>query len=248
VETLGKRHWRGTPCVDDTELRKSKVDRIYDVFARESDFEWVGAYLREFAEGLADGGPYSTREFLYLLGQKLRSDGKEPGILTTAAEKKVPIYCPGLSDSSIGIELAVLSKQGARIPVFNIIKDVEETAEIVVSSKKTGVVYVGGGVPKNFIQQTQVTLAAADLSRRGHDYALQIITDPPYWGGLSGCTFDEAQSWGKIALGARKVTVYCDATIVLPLLACHLRDTCSDLAGKERISFTTDADLGFVLK
>jgi deoxyhypusine synthase len=247
VETLGKKHWKGDACTDDVRLRRAGVDRIYDIFAREGDFVWAGSYIRDFAAQMAGSGPYSTREFLYHLGKQLASDAKEEGILTTAARKNVPVYCPGLSDSSIGIELAVLGKRGGKVPGFDIIGDVRETADIAAQSKKTGVVYVGGGIPKNFIQQTQVTLSILDTDKEGHDYAVQIITDPPHWGGLSGCTFVEAQSWGKIADKAGKATVYCDATVALPLLAVTLWDSCSDIVGRERIAFSMGRVLGVTL-
>ena len=239
VETLGEKHFRGHHTADDRILREARVDRIYDVFAREDDFIKVGDYIRRFAAEIAGGGPYSTREFLYLFGKKLASDGTEQGILSTAASKGVPIYCPGISDSSIGIELAVASIKGTPTPAIDIIKDVAETAKIVEKSRKTGVVYLGGGVPKNFIQQTQVTLTTMEIEPDGHDYAVQVITDPPHWGGLSGCTLEEAQSWGKVARDARKVTAYCDVTIALPLLVSSLVDRCGDIAGRERVTFST---------
>jgi deoxyhypusine synthase len=244
VETLGKKHWRGSAIVDDNTLRQHQVDRIYDVFARETDFLWAGSHIRDFAREIAGGGPYSTREFLYLFGRWLASEGSEPGILTTAASKAVPVYCPGLSDSSIGIELAVAVGKGQEIPAVDVVKDVSETADIVKRSSKTGVIYVGGGVPKNFIQQTQVTLATMGVETEGHNFAVQVITDPPHWGGLSGCTLEEAQSWGKVASKASKVTVYCDATIALPLIVSSLADRCSDIAGKERVRFSTGPILG----
>ncbi len=244
VETLGRKHWQGSPHVDDVVLHEQKLDRIYDVFAKESDFVWAGRWIREFAAGLAGGGPYSTREFLFALGEKLAETGGEGGILTAAARKKVPVYCPAISDSSIGIEMGVARREGRRVALIDVMKDVEESAEIAGAAGRTGVVYIGGGTPKNFIQQTQVTLAVEGVETEGHDYAVQIITDPPHWGGLSGCTLEEAQSWGKIAGEAKKVSVYCDATIALPLIACRLRDRCADLAGKKRVSFTMGADLG----
>jgi deoxyhypusine synthase len=82
----------------------------------------------------------------------------------------------------------------------------------------TGVIYVAGGTPKNFIQQAEVTAPLIGYNVDGHSYAIQLSVDPPHWGGLSGCTLEEAQSWGKVAKKARKVTVYCDATISLPLI------------------------------
>ena len=244
VETLGLKHWHGSPHVNDVVLHEQKLDRIYDVFAKEDDFIEAGKWIRRFAAGISGGGPYSTREFLYLLGKRLGEEEGEAGILTTAAGKNAPIYCPAISDSSIGIELGVARREGTEVARIDVMKDVDETAEICRVAGKTGVVYIGGGSPKNFIQQTQVTLAVEGHDTEGHHYAVQVITDPPHWGGLSGCTLEEAQSWGKVASKARKVTVYCDATIAVPLLASTLKDRCSDVAGRERVSFTMGADLG----
>jgi deoxyhypusine synthase len=244
VETLGRKHWHGSPHVDDVVLHEQKLDRIYDVFAREDDFVWTGKWIRDFAGEIADGGPYSTREFLYALGSRLAEGAEEDGILSMAAKKDLPIYCPAISDSSIGIELGVARREGKKVALIDVMKDVDESAEIAKAARKTGVVYIGGGTPKNFIQQTQVTLAVEGVETEGHDYAVQIITDPPHWGGLSGCTLEEAQSWGKVASKASKVTVYCDATIAVPLIVSKLADRCSDLGGKERVSFSMGADLG----
>ncbi|MBC2700826.1 MAG: deoxyhypusine synthase, partial [ANME-2 cluster archaeon] len=91
-------------------------------------------------------------------------------------------------------------------------------------SAKTGLVYVVAGVPKNFIQQTEVIASLMGGDVGGHDYAIQYTTDAPHWGGLSGCTFDEAVSWGKVAGSARKVQVFVDATIALPIVAHALRE------------------------
>ena len=137
----------------------------------------------------------------------------EEGILTTAARLDIPVYCPAIGDSSIGIALAEI---GHKI-LFDVIGDVEETAKHA-AGKQTMVIYIGGGTPKNFIQQTEVTNMMHNRNAPGHRYAIQFVVDPPHWGGLSGCTFEEAVSWGKIAIDARSVTVVCDATIALPIV------------------------------
>ena len=87
-----------------------------------------------------------------------------------------------------------------------------------LTSEETGVIYIGGGTPKNFIQQMEVTASLWNRNAPGHEYAIQVTSDAPHWGGLSGCTFDEAKSWGKIKKGAKMVTIYCDSTIALPLI------------------------------
>ncbi|MBM4332583.1 MAG: deoxyhypusine synthase [Deltaproteobacteria bacterium] len=216
-ETLGKFHWQGNCSLDDVELKKEGIDRIYDVFAVEKEFVETDRYIMGFARSLPPGQPLPTREFFLRLGEQLIREGKGEGIITAAAKAGVPIYCPAMGDSSIGIALA-LEKSDPPL-LFDILTDVRETAYIVAQSKVTGVIFLGGGTPKNFIQQTEVTANLMNIKVQGHRYAIQVTTDAPHWGGLSGCTFEEAQSWGKIFERAQKVTLYCDATVALPLMA-----------------------------
>jgi deoxyhypusine synthase len=198
-------------------LKEHGIDRIYDVFASDWGFLKTDKFIADFGVSLG-GRKLNTREFLYLLGEKLSKDGNEDGILTAAYEAKVAIYCPAISDSSIGIALAVAAANGGKVPQLDVIADVSESAKLVADAEATGVIYVGGGTPKNFIQQTEVTAPLMGHPVHGHSYAIQLSVDPPHWGGLSGCTLEEAQSWGKVARKAKKVTAYCDATISLPLV------------------------------
>lgn len=219
-EIRGKYHYLGNPCVDDTLLRKCKIDRIYDTFASEDEFIETDNFIISLCEKFDQKRLYTTREFLYLLGKEL-SQFKEEGILNTAYKYNLPIYCPAIGDSSIGIALTEGKRKGKLDIKFDIIKDVYETAYLT-SLKKSGVIYIGGGVPKNFIQQTEVTAPYIGFKTYGHSYAIQFTMDSPQWGGLSGCTFSEAQSWGKIALDAKMITCYCDATIALPIIVSAL--------------------------
>jgi deoxyhypusine synthase len=220
-ETLGYRHYQGSPHADDVLLAQHMVDRMYDVFADEDEFRMHDRFLGEFAAGLDQSRPYTTREFLYLLGRRIADQAREDGILSAAAKASVPIYCPALGDSSIGIGIAAhRHNQGNRL-MFDIIGDVLETAYLA-NAGPTGVIYFGGGTPKNFIQQTEVTLLNMSEPAEGHKYAIQIVTDAPHWGGLSGCTFQEAQSWGKVAPDAHMVTCHCDSTIAMPILVTAL--------------------------
>src|SRR3990172_7507059 len=209
-ETLGRFHFQGSHEVDDIKLFEKGIDRIYDVFASEQEFRKADNFIKIWARGLdpkvvSGKRSVTTREFLYLLGGKLSKISKVEGILTSAYKANVPIYCPAVGDSSIGIAL--------------------EAAEVASKSKSTGVIYVGGGTPKNFIQQTEVTASIiSDSVSEGHRYAIQITADAPHWGGLSGCTFKEAQSWGKIARDARSVSLHSDATIALPIIATGVAD------------------------
>ena len=215
-ESLGFRHYLGSPEADDVELKKEHVDRIYDVFASDGKLLETDKYIHAFTRTLSFSRPYSTREFFCLLGGRLAEEGKEKGILSSAAKAGVPVYCPAVGDSSIGI--AIAASRETRSFLFDVSKDVYELAEIVMAATDTGVIYIGGGTPKNFIQQAQVTAAVMGTNVPGHKYAIQVVVDPPHWGGLSGCTFNEGKSWGKVAQDAKKVTVLADATIALPIL------------------------------
>lgn len=216
-ETLGRFHYQGSAYMDDVQLQQEGVDRIYDVFASEPEFRSLDDYITRFADTLDLDRPYTTREFLYLLGQKISKEIDRDGIVTSAYKAGVPIYCPAIGDSSIGIALSARTK-GKRL-LFDIVADVQETALLALKSEETGVIYIGGGTPKNFIQQVEVTACLWSRNTSGHGYAIQVTADAPHWGGLSGCTFDEAKSWGKIKKSAKMVTVYCDSTIALPLIA-----------------------------
>ena len=222
-ESLGKFHYLGTVEVNDLELKKHNIDRIYDTFASELEFEETDDYIAKFASNLDSSYPYSTREFFYLLGKKLSQQKHTEGILTSAYKAKVPIYCPAVGDSSVGIAISTHTYKKKSKFLFDLIKDVEETAEMILQSKSTGVIYLGGGTPKNFIQQTEITATLLKKeSLPGHKYAIQITADAPHWGGLSGCTFKEAQSWGKIHKEAKMVTIYSDVTLALPILVTAL--------------------------
>ncbi|ADC65028.1 deoxyhypusine synthase [Ferroglobus placidus DSM 10642] len=211
-EALGFKHYLGSEIVDDYELFKKGIDRIYNVFAYEEEFNRVDYVLANIISGIE--GIMSSRQFLEEIAKRLEVKDRD-SILVSAYESDVPIFCPAIADSSIGIASSIASRK----VVVDTMKDVEELTEIVVNSKKTGVIFIGGGVPKNFIQQAEIVARLKGYEVRGHEYAIQITTDTPQFGGLSGCTFEEGVSWGKINRKARKVQVNCDATIALPILS-----------------------------
>jgi deoxyhypusine synthase len=218
-EGLGIVHYKGSACADDAYLNECKIDRIYDVFVSEVELHKADRYISEFVKGLDTERRYSSRELMEMLGKSL----PERTILGAAARAKVPIFVPALGDSSIGIGMVMAYREGHPILVDQI-KDVDEITQIVELSSQTGVVYIGGGVPKNFIQQTEVIAELIGIYSGGHSYAIQYTTDTPHFGGLSGCTFEEAVSWGKVARGASKVQVFADATITVPIVAQALRE------------------------
>jgi deoxyhypusine synthase len=177
--------------------------------------------IRKFVNTLRPGYPYSTREFCWLLG-KFLAERNIDSILATAYKKGVYVFSPALVDSEYGIALVLAKRKDRKEIILDQIKDFDEIAKIGEMSKKTGAVYVGGGVPKDFIQMVTAVVGVlrGDKLEFPHYYAIQITTDSPQWGGLSGATFEEAISWGKETKQGKNVQCYCDATIALPLL-CH---------------------------
>jgi len=236
-QSLGGLYYKCSPSADDVALRNARLDRMYDVVSSDLEFMDVDKEVAQFAQGL-ERRPYTSREFFYLMGAHFAKQAKEDGIVTAAARCGVPIYVPALGDSSFGIALASWGLKDGEFLQFDIVRDVHETAQIAGDSKTTGIVMMGGGTPKNFIQQTWVTAEYLGYPVNGHKYCVQVTADAPHWGGLSGCTFEESTSWGKINFEARKVTVYADATIALPILVCGLADLRAEKLRKVRPSFT----------
>ena len=215
--------------VDDEELKEAGVARIYDVFIEEDDtmLETDRAILAGVLRKSYDK-PMSTATFHARLGREVKRRARDPqkSFVARAVEFGVPIYVPSPGDSSIGMNLVLNHLEGRPVPVDPTL-DVLETAAIVRGSRKNGALMVGGGAPKNFFMQTQPTLwQILEDSRGGHDYFIQITTDAPHWGGLSGATASEARSWGKVKDPMlNNVTVYADSSIALPLLVAYLLST-----------------------
>lgn len=218
---------QGTFNADDNELADSGVARIYDVFiGDDSTLMATDKMVLRAARRMPDR-PISTADFHYMLGQEIReiAPAPEKSLVAVAAECEVPIYTSSPGDSSIGMNLIVphLFRRPMQV---DFIRDIIETAAIVRDADKNGVIHVGGGSPKNFYLQTQPTLhqILMDESKGGHDYFIQITTDAPHWGGLSGATPQEARSWGKIKDATiNNVVVYACSSIAVPLLTQYAR-------------------------
>ena len=217
-ETKGFFHYQGSSDMDDETLGDHMVDRMYDVLADEVRFREHDLWIGNFAARLDQSRAYTTREFLYLLGREIGVNTDEHGIVSSAANMGIPLFCPAIGDSSIGIGVAESRHRGENRLMFDMMGDVLEITNLVADSRATGVIYFGGGTPKNYVQQTEVVAILMNKNKTGHRYGVQVVTDAPHWGGLSGCTFEESQSWGKFAKGAQMVNCYCDSTIAMPLL------------------------------
>jgi deoxyhypusine synthase len=237
-ETRGQHHYVGSPQADDAALAEERIDRVYDTFASEEEFISNDNWIAEFARTL-ETRSYTTREFLHLLGGHLWDTTGRDGILTAAYRAKVPIFCPAIADSSIGMGLSQARQKKAGAGYIDTIGDIVESANLVIRRPRTASVVLGGGTPKNFINQATVQAEFYNDEVGGHRYALQIVTDVPHFGGASGSSLEEAQSWGKLATDSARVSVQADATIALPLLASALATSArSLLAARTKPEFT----------
>ena len=221
-QAMGGQHYIGTPDADDSLLHDLKIDRIYDTYVDEDLFEKTDKYIGKMLEEQIPPGNYSSRQILEFLGG-LTDD--ENSILFTARKYGVPVFSPALNDSSIGIGLTVYyaNTMGQERVTLDCIKDNHEILKIIAESKKTAAIYVGGGTPKNWVNDG-VVMANYTYDRNidGHSYAIQVTTDAPHWGGLSGSTLEEAQSWGKVHTDATHRTVNVEASVALPMMVGYL--------------------------
>ena len=220
-EGLGFKHYRGEIRVDDSKLQKIHVDRIYDTFIDEDDLRICDMTTKEIADDLPPR-PYSSREFIYEMGRYLDKHGKNPDSFVLEAFKhEVPIFCPAFSDSSAGFGL-VFHQHDRKTNYLTIdsVKDFRELTEVKVHAKQTGICMIGGGVPKNFVQDTVVAADILGIDAPMHKYAIQLTVADERDGALSGSTLKEANSWGKVDTGYEQM-VYGEATITFPLLVSY---------------------------
>ncbi len=208
IEAFGGHHVRGEATVDDAKLRNLGISRIFDVYVPQNIFELFEDRIQPmFAEVAQEGARMSSAELLRRIGSRLTDKGS---FLKAAADKKVPVFCPAIADSILGLQAWLYSQEHELI--IDCLVDLREMVELASNAKKPGAVLLGGGVPKNFIFQSML------LTPQSFKYAIQITMDRPEHGGLSGATLEEAKSWGKVAKDAKIVTVVGDATVVFPII------------------------------
>ncbi len=230
IEAIGGKHHHGTEGHEemslrehDEKLRDEQVDRIYNVYLPQEHFALFESHLREEVfPTLESEGVVSIQRFTEELGRansevnESEDIDEDAGIAAAAYENDVPVYCPAVQDSVLGLQAWMYSQTSDFS--LDALADMTTLNDQAYESEKAGAMVVGGGVPKNYVLQTM--LVAPDA----YDYAVQLTMDPPQTGGLSGATLDEARSWGKLEKAARNVSVYGDATITLPLVVAAARD------------------------
>ena len=218
-EALGFKHYQADSAVDDRELRDLYIDRIYDTYIDEEDLQNCDHTIKEIANSL-EPRAYSSREFIHEMGKWLTKNAKKPGSLVqTAYEHNVPIFCPAFTDSSAGFGLVVhqVENPGNHMTIDSI-ADFRELTEIKIEAGQTGLLMIGGGVPKNFTQDTVVCAEIMGKEADMHKYAIQITVADVRDGACSSSTLKEACSWGKVDV-VKEQMVFAEAGSVLPLLA-----------------------------
>lgn len=218
--------YQGDFRANDVDLLKEKIVRIYDIFLPEGTLIKTDKFIQNISKDFNPNKTVSSASFHHYLGEKLNTKGinSDYSVLATASKADVPIYTPSPGDSSIGMNLALLKILNNEIVIDTGI-DILETTAIIFASEKTGAVELGGGAPKNFFMQTQPMLdQIMNIEKGGHDYFIQITSDAPHWGGLSGATPSEAISWKKIKPKdiRNDVVVYCDVSIAAPIIFSYI--------------------------
>ncbi|HOO42667.1 MAG TPA: deoxyhypusine synthase [Bacteroidales bacterium] len=221
-EALGFKHYKGTPFVDDGMLRSVYIDRIYDTYIDEEELQHCDATVKKIADSL-EPRPYSSREFLWETGKWLKENSvKKNSLIQTCYEHGVPIFVPAFSDCSAGFGLVMHQleriKEGKPYLTIDSVADFRELTEIKIKAKTSGLFMVGGGVPKNFAQDTVVCAECQGLDVPMHQYAIQITVADVRDGACSSSTLKEASSWGKVST-VHEQMVYAEATTVVPLIA-----------------------------
>ncbi|MBL0319145.1 MAG: deoxyhypusine synthase [Alphaproteobacteria bacterium] len=219
-EALGFKHYQGSQFIDDKYLRDHYIDRIYDTYIDEEDLQSCDKTIFEIANSL-EPRPYSSREFIKEMGRFLANGGakKKDSLVQLAFEHNVPIFCPAFTDSSAGFGLVLHQVKNPENHLsIDSIKDFKELTDIKIKAGTTGLLMIGGGVPKNFVQDTVVCAEILGIEAEMHKYAIQITVADVRDGACSSSTLKEACSWGKVDT-AQEQMVFAEASSVLPLIA-----------------------------
>ena len=224
-EALGFSHYQGTPFVNDQELRELMIDRIYDTYIDEEELRVCDDTLAQLCEKL-EKRPYSSREFIQEMGRFLDQEDRykafrQDSIVYNCFKKDVPIFVPAFSDCSAGFGLVhhQYHTKGPKLTLDSA-ADFLEITRIKTERKESGIFMIGGGVPKNFVQDIVVAAEIIGQEVPMHKYAIQITVADERDGALSGSTLKEACSWGKVDT-VHEQMVYAEATMAFPLIAAY---------------------------
>ena len=244
VESLGMAHFKSPAHMSDEELRQKKLNRVYDTLEPEENFDVMTRIVWKVFSSIDASKPTCSYKIGHDIGKFLSETAKGRGIFKSAYKRNVPVFIPAFSDSEIGLDFALFNRhrkiENKKPLYFDEFLDLEHYADLIFKAKKTGIFTIGGGVPRNWAQQVAPYLdyvrfkfadkedpskyVVTDLNNpyiKPFHYAIRICPEPVNWGGLSGCTYSESISWGKIlpkSRGGKYAEVLCDATIAWPII------------------------------
>ena len=256
-EAVGKTHYKYHPSMTDTELYEKGYNRVYDTLEMESNLNHVERVVSQTLKRMTPDTPISSEILTREIGKTLHDHYEGPGILKSAYEQGVPVYIPAFTDSEMGLDVSIWAMKERRQsqgtpqstdlsdqetwqvlqqsrPAFNPFLDLNSYTEKLLSAKRLGIFTIGGGVPRNWAQQTPPYIEilnlrmSTELTPPRYQYGVRICPEPDYWGGLSGCTYEEGVSWGKFVPrkeGGMFAEVLSDATVVWPLLMMGLLES-----------------------
>ena len=218
-EALGFKHYQGSQFQNDNELRNNYIDRIYDTYIDEDELQMCDKIIGDIADSL-EVKSYTSREFIHEMGKYLKKNSKKKdSLIEVAYDHNVPIFCPAFTDSSAGFGLVMHQERNPKNHItIDSIREFRELTEIKIRSKGSGLFMIGGGVPKNFIQDTVICAELLGKNVEMHKYAVQITVADSRDGACSSSTLKEASSWGKVDI-TKEQMVFAEATSVLPLIA-----------------------------
>ena len=218
-EAIGFKHYQGSQFQDDTKLRNNYIDRIYDTYIDEEELQICDKTICDIANSITPK-TYTSREFIKEIGKYLKNNSKKKGSLIEAAyDNNVPIFCPAFTDSSAGFGLVIHQEKNPKNHItIDSVREFRELTEIKIQSKGSGLFMIGGGVPKNFVQDTVICAELLGNEVEMHKYAVQITVADSRDGACSSSTLKEASSWGKVDI-TKEQMVFAEATSVLPLIA-----------------------------
>jgi deoxyhypusine synthase len=227
LEIIGSRHFQGHVNADDAALAAQDVNRFWDTFGDEADYRRVEPMVFEFARSLPQR-PMTTREYIYRMGLYFDRIGSHKGILTAAAQAAVPVYCPAIGDSVLGMDLGMFqAAEGGHRVQFDIVQDVLEMSALVLLAEdlglRTSTVIFGGGAPRNHIQQSQIGTYMFVRKGKGHAEAIRFSIEPVETGGLSGSTISEGISWKKFDPNVESAEVFLDSNLSIAVTSSLVR-------------------------
>ena len=216
---MGFKHYQGSQFESDNNLREHYIDRIYDTYIDENELQICDKKICEIADSL-EPRSYTSREFINEMGKYLTKNAiKKDSLIETAYKNNVPIFCPAFTDSSAGFGLEIhQEKYPDKHITIDSVREFRELTEVKIKSKGSGLFMIGGGVPKNFVQDTVICAELLGKNVDMHKYAIQITVADSRDGACSSSTLKEASSWGKVNSSMEQM-VFAEATSILPLIA-----------------------------